>query len=104
MRFSKETYKNVQSKCTPPCLISSSSSCLPVFIPLYQALADGFLDGALPLDTFLEQFLALRSLAHKRRVRSEKLQDMLRQRSEDAASDAAQGAMTSSQASANQDP
>ncbi|XP_062334416.1 vacuolar protein sorting-associated protein 37C [Osmerus eperlanus] len=69
-----------------------------------EALADEFLDGALPLDTFLERFLALRSLAHKRRVRIEKLQDMLRQKSEDAASDAAQGAMTSSQASASQDP
>ncbi|XP_018540937.1 vacuolar protein sorting-associated protein 37C [Lates calcarifer] len=47
-----------------------------------EALADEFLEGSLPLDSFLDRFLSLRSLAHKRRVRIEKLQDILRQRSE----------------------
>ncbi|XP_028299059.1 vacuolar protein sorting-associated protein 37C [Gouania willdenowi] len=47
-----------------------------------EALADDFLEGSLPLDSFLERFLSLRLLAHKRRVRIEKLQDILRQRSE----------------------
>lgn len=47
-----------------------------------QALADEFLEGSLPLDSFLDRFLSLRSLAHKRRVRIEKLQEILRQRSE----------------------
>uniref|UniRef100_A0A4W6E4E2 VPS37C subunit of ESCRT-I n=1 Tax=Lates calcarifer TaxID=8187 RepID=A0A4W6E4E2_LATCA len=47
-----------------------------------SALADEFLEGSLPLDSFLDRFLSLRSLAHKRRVRIEKLQDILRQRSE----------------------
>ncbi|XP_056136758.1 vacuolar protein sorting-associated protein 37C isoform X2 [Lampris incognitus] len=47
-----------------------------------DALADEFLEGSLPLDSFLEQFLSLRSLAHKRRVRTEKLQEIIRQRSE----------------------
>lgn len=47
-----------------------------------QALADEFLESSLSLDSFLEQFLSLRSLAHKRRVRIEKLQEILRQRSE----------------------
>ncbi|KAM7418295.1 hypothetical protein PAMA_015757 [Pampus argenteus] len=47
-----------------------------------EALADEFLEGSLPLDSFLDHFLSLRSLAHKRRVRIEKLQEILRQRSE----------------------
>uniref|UniRef100_A0A1A8HVZ7 Vacuolar protein sorting 37 homolog C n=1 Tax=Nothobranchius kuhntae TaxID=321403 RepID=A0A1A8HVZ7_NOTKU len=47
-----------------------------------EALADEFLDGSLPLDSFLERFLLLRSLAHKRRVQIEKLQELLRQKSE----------------------
>uniref|UniRef100_A0A3P8QGM2 VPS37 C-terminal domain-containing protein n=1 Tax=Astatotilapia calliptera TaxID=8154 RepID=A0A3P8QGM2_ASTCA len=56
-----------------------------------EALADEFLEGSLPLDSFLDRFLSLRSLAHKRRVRIEKLQEILRQRSEGNAT-----AMTSS--------
>ncbi|KAF7651856.1 hypothetical protein LDENG_00104550 [Lucifuga dentata] len=47
-----------------------------------EALAEEFLEGSLPLDSFLEHFLSLRSLALKRRVRIEKLQEILRQRSE----------------------
>ncbi|XP_070684400.1 vacuolar protein sorting-associated protein 37C [Pempheris klunzingeri] len=47
-----------------------------------EALADEFLEGSLPLDSFLDRFLSLRSLAHKRRVRIEKLQEILRQRCE----------------------
>ncbi|XP_068447977.1 vacuolar protein sorting-associated protein 37C [Clinocottus analis] len=47
-----------------------------------EALADEFLEGSLLLDPFLDRFLSLRSLAHKRRVRIEKLQEILRQRSE----------------------
>ncbi|XP_061101628.1 vacuolar protein sorting-associated protein 37C [Conger conger] len=43
-----------------------------------EALAEQFLDGSLSLDSFLEHFLSLRSLAHRRRVRIEKLQDALR--------------------------
>lgn len=60
-----------------------------------EVLADEFLEGSLPLDPFLDRFLSLRSLAHKRRVRIEKLQEILRQRSE--------GAMTLSTGS-SQDP
>lgn len=63
-----------------------------------EALADEFLDGSLPLDSFLDRFLSLRSLAHKRRVRIEKLQEILRQRSEDAAA-----AMTPSSGAISQD-
>lgn len=63
-----------------------------------QSLADEFLEGSLPLDSFLDCFLSLRSLAHKRRVRIEKLQEILRQRSE-----ANPTAMTSS-AGVSQDP
>ncbi|KAI1887835.1 hypothetical protein AGOR_G00194530 [Albula goreensis] len=47
-----------------------------------EELADQFLGGSLSLDSFLENFLSLRSLAHKRRVRIEKLQEILRQKSE----------------------
>ncbi|XP_072239779.1 vacuolar protein sorting-associated protein 37C [Leuresthes tenuis] len=47
-----------------------------------EALADEFLEGSLPLDSFLDRFLSLRSLAHKRRVRIEKLQEIMRQRNE----------------------
>lgn len=63
-----------------------------------EALADEFLEGSLPLDSFLDRFLSLRSLAHKRRVRIEKLQDILRQTSEGNPN-----AMTSS-AGVSQDP
>ncbi|KAM6939928.1 vacuolar protein sorting-associated protein 37C [Xenentodon cancila] len=63
-----------------------------------EALADEFLDGSLPLDSFLDCFLSLRSLAHKRRVRLEKLQELLRQQSEGSPT-----AMTSS-AGASQNP
>ncbi|XP_033830886.1 vacuolar protein sorting-associated protein 37C [Periophthalmus magnuspinnatus] len=45
-----------------------------------ESLADEFLEGSLALDSFLDRFLSLRSLAHKRRVRIEKLQEVLRQR------------------------
>ncbi|XP_058496799.1 vacuolar protein sorting-associated protein 37C [Solea solea] len=64
-----------------------------------EALADEFLEGSLSLDSFLERFLSLRSLAHRRRVRIEKLQEILRQRSESNPA-----AMTSSAGIINQDP
>ncbi|XP_068607256.1 vacuolar protein sorting-associated protein 37C [Brachionichthys hirsutus] len=63
-----------------------------------EAVADEFLEGSLTLDAFLDHFLSLRTLAHKRRVRIEKLQEILRQRSEGNPT-----AMTSS-AVASQDP
>lgn len=50
------------------------------FTVCVQALADDFLEGSLSLDSFFERFLLLRSLAHKRRVQIEKLQEILRQR------------------------
>ncbi|CDQ58909.1 unnamed protein product [Oncorhynchus mykiss] len=59
-----------------------------------ESLADEFLDGRLSLDSFLDRFLSLRSLAHKRRVRIEKLQDILRQKKETAAGDASAGSVT----------
>ncbi|XP_026856292.1 vacuolar protein sorting-associated protein 37C [Electrophorus electricus] len=46
-----------------------------------ETLADEFLEGSLSLDSFLERFHSLRSLAHKRRVGIEKLQEILRQKS-----------------------
>lgn len=64
-----------------------------------ESLAEDFLDGSVPLDCFLERFLSLRSLAHQRRVRIEKLQDILRQRSQPAAHAATPPAQP-----ANQDP
>ncbi|XP_074548980.1 vacuolar protein sorting-associated protein 37C [Halichoeres trimaculatus] len=47
-----------------------------------EVLADEFLEGCLPLDSFLERFLSLRSVAHRRRVQIEKLQEILRERNE----------------------
>lgn len=46
-----------------------------------ETLASDFLDGSVTLDGFLDLFLARRCLAHRRRVRLEKFQDFLRQRS-----------------------
>ncbi|KAJ8373060.1 hypothetical protein AAFF_G00271880 [Aldrovandia affinis] len=66
-----------------------------------ETLADQFLDGSLSLDSFLDSFLSLRSLAHKRRVRIEKLQDVLRQKTEGGAA-APLGMMTSQQSAINE--
>ncbi|NWR95470.1 VP37C protein, partial [Furnarius figulus] len=43
-----------------------------------EEMAEKFLEGAVPLETFLEQFAGLRRLSHLRRVRVEKLQEMVR--------------------------
>ncbi|NXS55042.1 VP37C protein, partial [Brachypteracias leptosomus] len=43
-----------------------------------EKLAEKFLEGEVPLETFLEQFSLMRSLSHLRRVRVEKLQELLR--------------------------
>ncbi|OWK17508.1 hypothetical protein Celaphus_00013452, partial [Cervus elaphus hippelaphus] len=42
-----------------------------------EAMAEKFLEGEVPLDTFLENFSSMRTLSHLRRVRVEKLQDAL---------------------------
>ncbi|XP_017318608.1 vacuolar protein sorting-associated protein 37C [Ictalurus punctatus] len=52
-----------------------------------EVLADEFLEGSLPLDSFLERFHSLRCLAHRRRVCIEKLQEILRQRSNQGAAE-----------------
>uniref|UniRef100_A0A8C0FEI0 VPS37C subunit of ESCRT-I n=1 Tax=Bubo bubo TaxID=30461 RepID=A0A8C0FEI0_BUBBB len=41
-------------------------------------MAEKFLEGEVPLETFLEEFSAMRKLSHLRRVRVEKLQEILR--------------------------
>ncbi|KAM8818917.1 vacuolar protein sorting-associated protein 37C isoform 2-T2 [Rhynchonycteris naso] len=43
-----------------------------------EAMAEKFLEGEVSLDTFLENFSAMRMLSHLRRVRVEKLQDVVR--------------------------
>ncbi|XP_058926486.1 vacuolar protein sorting-associated protein 37C isoform X2 [Kogia breviceps] len=43
-----------------------------------EAMAEKFLEGEVPLDTFLENFSSMRMLSHLRRVRVEKLQDVMR--------------------------
>ncbi|XP_028668134.1 vacuolar protein sorting-associated protein 37C [Erpetoichthys calabaricus] len=43
-----------------------------------EALAEQFLEGSIPLDSFLEHYSAKRLLAHQRRVRIEKMQEALR--------------------------
>ncbi|XP_058518960.1 vacuolar protein sorting-associated protein 37C isoform X3 [Ochotona princeps] len=41
-----------------------------------EAMAEKFLEGEVPLETFLENFASMRMLSHLRRVRVEKLQDV----------------------------
>ncbi|NXV53483.1 VP37C protein, partial [Uria aalge] len=43
-----------------------------------EKTAEKFLEGEVPLETFLEQFSGMRKLSHLRRVRVEKLQEILR--------------------------
>ncbi|XP_010631452.1 vacuolar protein sorting-associated protein 37C [Fukomys damarensis] len=43
-----------------------------------EAMAEKFLEGTVPLEQFLEDFCAKRTLSHLRRVRVEKLQDVVR--------------------------
>ncbi|XP_049501387.1 vacuolar protein sorting-associated protein 37C isoform X1 [Panthera uncia] len=43
-----------------------------------EAMAEKFLEGEVPLETFLENFSSMRMLSHLRRVRVEKLQDVMR--------------------------
>ncbi|XP_004874333.1 vacuolar protein sorting-associated protein 37C isoform X2 [Heterocephalus glaber] len=43
-----------------------------------EAMAEKFLEGLVPLEQFLEGFPAMRTLSHLRRVRVEKLQDVVR--------------------------
>lgn len=63
-----------------------------------EALADEFLEGSLSLDSFLERFTALRCLAHKRRVRIEKFQEILHLKND------ANPSAANSSTSENQDP
>ncbi|KAI7811039.1 vacuolar protein sorting-associated protein 37C [Triplophysa rosa] len=63
-----------------------------------ETLADEFLEGSISLDSFLERFLSLRCLAHTRRVRIEKLQEILCQKSKGI-----RDAPMTSQPCANQD-
>nr|XP_032823355.1 vacuolar protein sorting-associated protein 37B-like isoform X5 [Petromyzon marinus] len=42
-----------------------------------EAVAESFLAGELPLDDFVESFLARRSLIHLRRAKADKLKEML---------------------------
>ncbi|XP_046301581.1 vacuolar protein sorting-associated protein 37C isoform X1 [Marmota monax] len=43
-----------------------------------EAMAEKFLEGEVPLEKFLEDFSSMRMLSHLRRVRVEKLQDVVR--------------------------
>lgn len=45
---------------------------------VFQTMAEKFLEGEVPLETFLENFSSMRMLSHLRRVRVEKLQDVMR--------------------------
>ncbi len=40
-------------------------------------MADSFLDGSLPLDSFIDDYQSKRKLAHLRRVKIDKLQEMV---------------------------
>ncbi|XP_010150826.1 PREDICTED: vacuolar protein sorting-associated protein 37C, partial [Eurypyga helias] len=43
-----------------------------------EKMAEMFLQGEVPLETFLERFSVMRKLSHLRRVRAEKLQEIVR--------------------------
>lgn len=43
----------------------------------FQNMAEKFLEGALPLDSFIDVYQSQRTLAHRRRVKIEKLQEMV---------------------------
>lgn len=47
------------------------------FCCLFQNMAEKFLDGELPLDSFIDVYQNKRKLAHMRRVKIEKLQEMV---------------------------
>ena len=47
------------------------------FLLLLQNMAEKFLDGELPLDSFIDVYQSKRKLAHMRRVKIEKLQEMV---------------------------
>ncbi|XP_016121007.1 vacuolar protein sorting-associated protein 37B-like [Sinocyclocheilus grahami] len=42
-----------------------------------ENMADSFLDGSLPLDSFIDDYQSKRKLAHLRRVKIDKLQEMV---------------------------
>uniref|UniRef100_A0A8C9Q3J0 VPS37C subunit of ESCRT-I n=1 Tax=Spermophilus dauricus TaxID=99837 RepID=A0A8C9Q3J0_SPEDA len=58
-----------------------------------EAMAEKFLEGEVPLEKFLEDFSSMRMLSHLRRVRVEKLQDVVRRprASQELAGDAPPG-------------
>ncbi|KAG5849578.1 hypothetical protein ANANG_G00112420 [Anguilla anguilla] len=104
----RETYRQhcaqrdgIMGQVTPEGLLSRLQAAGGSTEAESEALAEQFLDGSLSLDSFLEHFLSLRSLAHRRRVRIEKLQDILRQKREGGA-DAPPGAMTSQTSAAHE--
>jgi ESCRT-I complex subunit VPS37 len=47
------------------------------FCPLFQAIAENFLGGNLEIDSFLEQFTARRKVMHLRRVKADKMAELL---------------------------
>ncbi|GAA6095418.1 VPS37B subunit of ESCRT-I b [Tachysurus ichikawai] len=85
--FLQELYEAYQlSKCTLD--HNSGKSSLDTLLALLQAegakieeetenMADSFLDGDLSLDTFIESYQSKRKLAHLRRVKIDKLQEMV---------------------------
>lgn len=44
---------------------------------LFQAIAEKFLEGNLEIDSFLEQFTARRKVTHLRRVKADKMAEIL---------------------------
>ncbi|KAJ3603559.1 hypothetical protein NHX12_028304, partial [Muraenolepis orangiensis] len=56
---------------------SSGNTSMDTLLALLQNMADSFLEGDVPLDSFMEGYQTNRKLAHLRRVKIEKLQEML---------------------------
>lgn len=59
-------------------LLCSFSKTVPIlFASCQQNMADSFLDGDMTLDSFVDSYQSNRKLAHLRRVKIEKLQEMV---------------------------
>jgi ESCRT-I complex subunit VPS37 len=50
---------------------------IKISVLLFQAIAEKFLEGGLEIDSFLEQFTASRKLMHLRRVKADKMAEIL---------------------------
>ncbi|XP_069484986.1 vacuolar protein sorting-associated protein 37C isoform X2 [Ambystoma mexicanum] len=66
------------SAMDPKSLLPTLQEHLRIIEEESEEMAEKFLEGLIPLETFLEDFASKRRLSHQRRVRVEKLQELLK--------------------------